>query len=557
MPVYGGKPFGSQGYGDTPDIAIPELIPAPNGYGDIAFGSDSFGGSSLDNSTPSAIGVLSEQSPDILGAAISGRAISAQTLAPNDSVSAGMVSVVIESVALSFGDATYGAVTSYGGLTVNSAMFSVAINETQPIVNADIGKVSFSVAVEEPSVLVESDIIQAHDLVGEASEGLAGSLGSIIQSIALIGDSIEPAPAVSATAFTYYVSGSVTEPIPTVSVTSTNSPVIFVAVAEPVPIADGSIKVTFDLVASIAEPNATINATIAGALNMQGDVKEALPIINGHLNDNAAHVTEQKPVTLGVAIAGNTLQAVISEKPPVINSSSFGERLISAYIKEPKPTLSAINANGSVSVGNASSQPVKVSAKIASGALITGNVIDIKPVVVAKFLADGLLAGAIVEQPPIVVSKISNIKSVVIADDITAYSFNTENMAMTEYTNYQFTALSEVNGKLYGIKSDGVYLLEGIDDNGIAIESEFLTGKTDADQDRLKRVPLIHAEIEGDAEILLQMNDVTNVLPLTTGRAKPGRGMRATYLAFGAKSSTAMKVQSIEPTIDILKKRAL
>jgi len=33
--------------------------------------------------------------------------------------------------------------------------------------------------------------------------------------------------------------------------------------------------------------------------------------------------------------------------------------------------------------------------------------------------------------------------------------------------------------------------------------------------------------------------------------------MRATYLAFGAKSSTAMKVQSIEPTIDILKKRAL
>jgi len=557
MPVYGGKPFGTQSYGDTPDIAIPELTPIANSFGDIAYGSDSFGGSALDVSAPSGIGQVTELPPVVSASAISGHSLSAQVYAENAVVSGSMDSVVIETVALSFGDAVYGGVTSYGGLSVNSTKFTVAINEPLPVVNSDIGKVSFSVAVEEPNAIVSATNLQSHDLVGAVSELLPNAAGAIVQSIGLAGNTQEPLPVISASIDSYYFSSSSVEPLPLTAANVIKGVLISPAITELLPVVSAGITRLSKLPVAVTEPNAVINAEIAAALVMVGQASEPLAIVEGVLNDNAGHVTEPKPTVSGSANTGRALSAIVREKAPIVSSDAFGERLIKAYLKEAKPNVSAKIANGAEATGGISESAPIIEAKLVSGALITGNVIDIKPVIAGKFLFEGLLVGDITEPLPLVVSKITNIHVLVINEgDITAYALNTENMAITEYTNYQFTALSEINGKLYGIKSDGVYLLEGSDDNGIPIASSFLTGSTDMDSDRLKRTPLIHADAKGDIDILMKTDDTTHVIPFA-GRAKIGRGIRANHLSFGAKSSTSMSVQSIEPTIEILKKRAL
>jgi Holliday junction resolvase-like predicted endonuclease len=137
-------------------------------------------------------------------------------------------------------------------------------------------------------------------------------------------------------------------------------------------------------------------------------------------------------------------------------------------------------------------------------------------------------------------------------------ALNTEIMALTGYTNYPFKGFSVIAGQLFGITDDGLFILEGPMDNNIPIDSEFLTGTSDFEQDRLKTVTVIHADSTGELDILLTVDDITHTIQYL-GRARPGRGLRGNRIAFGMKNKSGSKVtcRSIEPTIDINRKRAL
>ncbi len=141
---------------------------------------------------------------------------------------------------------------------------------------------------------------------------------------------------------------------------------------------------------------------------------------------------------------------------------------------------------------------------------------------------------------------------------LTALVLNTETMAITGYSNYQFKEFSLVNGQLFGVKDDGLYLLEGVTDDGELIESEFLTGETDLEQDRLKTVQMVHVDSGGDFDVQVGVDETVYQVPFL-GRARLGRGVRGMRLAFGLKSKSGSKlvVKSLEPVIEISKKRAL
>lgn len=141
---------------------------------------------------------------------------------------------------------------------------------------------------------------------------------------------------------------------------------------------------------------------------------------------------------------------------------------------------------------------------------------------------------------------------------MTALVLNTETMAITGYNNYEFIDMSTIDGVGYAVKEDGIYILEGDTDNGTVISSEFLTGQTDLDQDRLKSVSSVHADITGDCDVLVAIDGAVYQVPFN-GRARIGKGIRGNRLAFGLKNknSSRLSVNSLEPIIEISKKRAL
>ena len=73
-------------------------------------------------------------------------------------------------------------------------------------------------------------------------------------------------------------------------------------------------------------------------------------------------------------------------------------------------------------------------------------------------------------------------------DTSIAYCINTTTGALTRYTNFGFKRIVRINGKYYGLKADGLYLLEGLTDNGATIDARARTGMFNANDYHIKRI---------------------------------------------------------------------
>ena len=75
-----------------------------------------------------------------------------------------------------------------------------------------------------------------------------------------------------------------------------------------------------------------------------------------------------------------------------------------------------------------------------------------------------------------------------------AYSMNLLHGEITVYSNYAFDRVVRLNGDYYGIKTDGLYLLRGADDDGLKIAGTIKTGRMDFATAKLKRVPYVYLD---------------------------------------------------------------
>ncbi len=69
-------------------------------------------------------------------------------------------------------------------------------------------------------------------------------------------------------------------------------------------------------------------------------------------------------------------------------------------------------------------------------------------------------------------------------------------MATVQFTNYDFESFAELDGSLYGVNEDGLFLLEGDDDDGTDIDSEFGFGFIDFAARTMKRLRFLCADIK-------------------------------------------------------------
>lgn len=150
---------------------------------------------------------------------------------------------------------------------------------------------------------------------------------------------------------------------------------------------------------------------------------------------------------------------------------------------------------------------------------------------------------------------------------------NTDNYAITEYTNYSFNSFCEFEkDTYYAANSDGIYKLGGPnddynDDDTTNIDIEIKKEKIDLGVFQEKRVSEVYLNLESDGDLSLeifadsksQKYMLSNGFPnLHTLQFIPGKGLKGKFIDFSIKNlrGSDLKLNEIEMLIDILNRRA-
>lgn len=128
-----------------------------------------------------------------------------------------------------------------------------------------------------------------------------------------------------------------------------------------------------------------------------------------------------------------------------------------------------------------------------------------------------------------------------LVDDGQAWAVVTGSNATTRYDAYGFNSFFALGGKHYGVRNDGVYLLEGADDAGQPITAGVALGKHDFGTQELKSLSAVYAGVSSTGRMLLRVGDGRNTYTymarsadtdLRVQRFDTGRGLRTNYFTF-------------------------
>lgn len=113
---------------------------------------------------------------------------------------------------------------------------------------------------------------------------------------------------------------------------------------------------------------------------------------------------------------------------------------------------------------------------------------------------------------------------------------NIKTGAVTEYDNFDFQSITPTHAG----SATGLFLLGGDDDLGQPIVGSITTGKTIWRDIKKKFLDLVHFAMTGSGTSAMTVVTPSTsheyqfpVRPAGVSRAKPGRGIRENYLAFG------------------------
>lgn len=138
------------------------------------------------------------------------------------------------------------------------------------------------------------------------------------------------------------------------------------------------------------------------------------------------------------------------------------------------------------------------------------------------------------------------------SNDVLTLVINTKNFALTEYDNsYDYNSLLNFNGKLVGMKRDGIYELNGDTDNGDPIDWYFKTGKLDLEEGQVKKARYVWLSYRPSGDLILVVDDGENEYEYDVEsykqidnavRIKLGKGIRNRYIQLELRNVSDEKI---------------
>ena len=149
----------------------------------------------------------------------------------------------------------------------------------------------------------------------------------------------------------------------------------------------------------------------------------------------------------------------------------------------------------------------------------------------------------------------------------TVWVLNDDSGATSTYTNYPFNSYAVLGGRAYGLRADGLYLLEGSNDAGANIRASVAFGKQDFGTTINKRVTDVYIGVASDGQLLLKVitadqDEFVYVQQRSSPKHQvqrfvPGKQLHGNFLAFElfTNDNTTFDLSSIEFTAVPLTRR--
>lgn len=152
------------------------------------------------------------------------------------------------------------------------------------------------------------------------------------------------------------------------------------------------------------------------------------------------------------------------------------------------------------------------------------------------------------------------------AKGMSVWAMNTQIGGSTRYENFPFNSLAKLNGKYYGASSEGLFLLDGRDDDGAPVAASIDFGNLNFGTMLRKALPYVYIGMASDSRVVLKVvadgqtyfydlrdSDET----LKPQRFELGRGLRASYygLSLISEEGALFEVADIEFTPVTLNRR--
>ena len=89
--------------------------------------------------------------------------------------------------------------------------------------------------------------------------------------------------------------------------------------------------------------------------------------------------------------------------------------------------------------------------------------------------------------------------------DTQVWAMDWDTAATTAYENYAFNSFAVIDGKAYGCKADGIYLLEGDDDEGVPVRASVNFGANDFGTTKNKAMPHAYVGVAASGQLWLRV----------------------------------------------------
>ena len=322
-----------------------------------------------------------------------------------------------------------------------------------------------------------------------------------------------------------------------------------------------------DTVSAFITDTMRIADTPLAKVTTSAKVVDTVKVADSTLNTVRQFVGVEESVRIDDAISDRTLGFVIDTIGIADDATTVRRTSIhlvdGVVISDSANILTKIQLDESFKIDDSMSLHVRANGRI-SDTMVIADSVDDHPSVIRQFVEDSIFVADVVTSQLTAVSRPTDVMFI---EDSTnsgiggvAWTSNVDSWAMSRYADYQFNQLVTINGRLYGVNDDGVYLMEA---DGI-VDAKLKTGKIDLSGDRLVHPLAAFLEYELNGQLSI---DVTTTqsgtaqtynyrLPselaneLTNGRVQFGRGLRGRHFSFGV-NITASKAHVNALRIDM------
>jgi hypothetical protein len=139
---------------------------------------------------------------------------------------------------------------------------------------------------------------------------------------------------------------------------------------------------------------------------------------------------------------------------------------------------------------------------------------------------------------------------------------DTDTKAVSRYVDYAFNSFSQLDGRYIAAKSDGLYLLDEVSEDGPYFLVDL--GTLDFGSSALKHVPNVYLGVSARSDIYLRVMDGAETytykaravdVEQQTQRFDVGKGLRATHFDFVLVGNSAAELVDVEFVVVATKRR--